>query len=231
MSLPKSWVELRRGISLERRDEHVHVEDVNAHRGEHLLAAGQVLRFLEKAGQPSFAVDLQDAEALRFVRGDLDRGQRRARASLAVEAQHLRVVHLVDVIAREHDQVPRVLAQDRIEVLVDGVRGSQIPVLADALLRAEDFDELAELVGDDAPAHPEVPAERQRFVLQRDEDLAQAGVDAVAQREVDDAIRPAEVHRRLRALFRERIQPFADASRQHHDHHIVQHVIVLPVLA
>ena len=47
-----------------------------------------------------------------------------------VEAQHLRVVHLVDVIAGQDDHVPRVLAHDRVEVLVDGVGGAQVPVLA-----------------------------------------------------------------------------------------------------
>ena len=35
------------------------------------------------------------------------RRQRDARAALLVEAQHSRVVHLVDVIARQHDQALR----------------------------------------------------------------------------------------------------------------------------
>ena len=146
-----------------------------------------------------------------------------------MEAQHLGVVHLVDVVAGEHDEMSRVLAQDRIEVLVDRIGGAEIPVLADALLRAENLDELAEFVGDDAPSHAEVPAERQRLVLERDEDLPQPGVDAVAQREVDDAVGAAEVDRRLGAFLRQRIQPFADAAGQHHDHYIVQHGIFLPL--
>ena len=96
-----------------------------------------------------------------------------AGAALLVEAQHLRVVHLVDVIARQHDHVARVLAHDRVEVLVDRVGRALIPVLADALLRRQDLDELAELLRDDAPAHADVPVERQRLVLRGDEDAAQ----------------------------------------------------------
>ena len=164
MSLPKSWLVDSPRVLLERRHEHVHVEDVDAHRREHLIAGRQVLRLLEEAGQPSLVVHLQDAEAVRFSDGTSITPASRPAPRSCVEPQHLRVVHLVDVIARQHDQVARVLAQDRIEVLVDGVGGPLIPVLADALLRAEDLDELAELVGDDAPAHADVAAERQRLV-------------------------------------------------------------------
>ena len=56
-------------------------------------------------------------------------------------------------------------AHDRIEVLVDRVGRALIPVLAHALLRRQDLDELAELLGHDAPAHADVPVERQRLVL------------------------------------------------------------------
>ena len=130
--------------------------------------------------------------------------ERRGGAALLVEPQHPRVIHLVDVVARQDDQVARVLAQDRVEVLIDRVGRALIPVLADALLRRQDLDELAELVGDDAPAHADVAVERQRLVLRRDEDPPQSGIDAVAEREIDDPVRPAEIDRRLRALLRQR---------------------------
>ena len=77
-----------------------------------------------------------DAEARRVLDRHLEAGDRRRGAALAMEAQHARVVHLVDVVAGEDDDVLRVLARDRVEVLVDGVGGAEIPVLADALLRA-----------------------------------------------------------------------------------------------
>ena len=175
----------------------------------------------------SLLVHLQHAEPIRFLGGNLDGGQRRPRAVLAVEAQHARVVHLVDVIAREHDELPRVFSMDGIEILVHRVGGAEIPVFADALLRTQDVDELAELVRDDAPAHAEVAAQRERLVLQGDEDLAEPRVDAVAQREIDDAVGAAEVHGRLGPFLRERIEPLAGASGQHHDEHIVQHVGIL----
>ena len=159
---------------------------------------------------------------LRVGDRHLDRRQRHRGAALLVEAQHPRVVHLVDVVARQHDQVPRVLAHDRVEVLVDRVGGALVPVLADALLRRQDLDELAELLRHDVPAHADVPVERERLVLRGDEDAAQPGVDAVAQREVDDAVRPAEVDRRLGALLGQRIEPLAGAAGEHDDEAVVE---------
>ena len=223
MSLPKSWLVERRASASSSRHQVLHVEDVDAHRRQHLSAGRQVLRLLEEPDQPVVVVDLQHAEAARFFRRNLDHADGRRGAALAVERQHARVVHLVDVIAREDEQMARILAHDRVEVLVDGVGRAEIPVFADALLRAEDLDELAELVGHDAPAHADVAAERERLVLQRDEDLAQARVDAVAQREVDDAVGAAEIDRRLGPLLRQRIQAFAGASGQNHDDDIVLH--------
>jgi hypothetical protein len=63
------------------------------------------------------------------------------------------------VVTRQHDELLRVLAKNRIQVLVHGVRRALVPVLSDALLRAEDFDELAELVGHDAPPHAQMAAQ------------------------------------------------------------------------
>jgi hypothetical protein len=68
-------------------------------------------------------------------------------------------------------------------------------MLSDALLRRQDLDELAELLRNDRPPLADVAIERQRFVLCRDEDVAESRVDAIAEDEIDDAVRPAEVDR------------------------------------
>ena len=190
-----------------------------------LLPRRQVLRLLEEAGEPIVArPPACTPKRCASSGGDFDHRQRGAGAAFEVEAQHARVVHLVDVIAGQHDQVPRLLALDRVEVLVDGVGGALVPVLADPLLRVQHLDELAELVGDDAPAEAQVAGQRQRLVLQRDEDLAQPRVEAVAEGEVDDPVGAAEIDRRLGAFLRQRRQALADASGQHHDDDVVQHV-------
>jgi hypothetical protein len=59
------------------------------------------------------------------------------------------------------------------------------------------------------------------LVLDEDGDLSQAGVDAVAQRNVDDPVLAAEGNRRFCALFGQRVKPLALASGEDHGKHVV----------
>ena len=226
MSWPKSCVVGRSASASSALHEHLGVEDVDAHGGEgEIRRAGNRARrrgLLLEAGDALLLVDGDDAEARAVADRHFDRGEGDRGVPLLVEAEHAGVVHLVDVIAGQDDDVPRALARDRVQVLVDGVRRALVPVLADALLRRQDLDELAELLRDDVPAHADVAVERQRLVLRRDEDAAQPGVDAVAQGEVDDPVRPAEVDRRLGAILRQRIQALAGAAGEHDHERVVE---------
>ena len=56
----------------------------------------------------SCCVDVHDAEAARLRARHLDAADRHVRALLDVLLQHRLVVHLVDVVAGEHDDVLRV---------------------------------------------------------------------------------------------------------------------------
>jgi len=95
-------------------------------------------------------------------------------------------------------------------------------MLADSLLRRENLDELTELFRDNVPARPDVPVERQRLVLCRDVDMAEPGVDAVAECEIDDSVRAPEVHRRFGAIFRQGIEAFSHSTGEQDDQDIVQ---------
>ena len=174
-------------------------------------------------------IDADDAEAVRVDERDLDGGQGGVRVSLEVKPEHLRVVHLVDVVGGQHDDVARRLALDRIQVLKHGVGGAEIPVLADALLGRQNLDELAQLLRHHVPSHPDVPVEGERFVLGGDEDPAQPRIDAVAEGEIDDAVRPAEVHGGFRAFFGQGVETLAGTAGEKDDEDVVQ-VHVGPVL-
>ena len=213
-------------VGLERAHEHVGVEDVHAHRCEREVGRSRnrtaLLRLLLEPGHALRLVHGDDAEATRLGLRHFDCGERHRGAALLMEPQHPRIVHFVDVIAGEHDQVPRTLARDRIQVLINRIRRSLIPVLAHALLRRQNLDEFSELLRDDAPPHPDVAVERERLVLRGDEHAAQTGVDAVAEDEIDDAVRSAEVHGRLGAFLRQRVQALADAACEHDDEAVVE---------
>jgi hypothetical protein len=179
-------------------------------------------RLLLEAGDSLPFIDRNDTE--RRCVGDryFDRGKGDGRTTFLMRPQHAGVVHLVHMVARQHDQVAGILRNDRVEILVHRVGGPLVPVFAHAFLRRKDFNELAELFGDDAPAHADVAVERQRLVLRRDVDASQARVDAVAQREVDDAVWPTKIDGRLRAVSSQRRQPFTRAARKHDDKAVVE---------
>src|ERR1700758_4779740 len=73
-----------------------------------------------------------------------------------------------------------------------GIGGAAIPEGPDLLLRRDGLDELAELPAEVAPATLHVLDERLRLVLGEDGNLADAGIHAVGQDEIDDAEFPAE---------------------------------------
>jgi len=107
--------------------------------------------------------------------------------------EHEAVVHLVDVVAGEDEDVLGLFGTDGVDVLVDGVGGAGVPVFRDALHGWEDLDELAEFVGDDgSPTFADVAVERERFVLGEDVDVAEVGVDAVGEGDIDDAVLASE---------------------------------------
>jgi len=61
--------------------------------------------------------------------GRLDAANRNVGFLLHMLLEHELVIHFVDVIARQHQEVFRVETFDNVEVLIDRVRGAVIPEL------------------------------------------------------------------------------------------------------
>ena len=120
--------------------------------------------------------------------------------------QHQPVIHFVDVIARQNQHVLRLFRADRIDVLINRVRRSHVPVIADSLHGRQNLDELSHLPRQDVPALADVAVQRQRFVLGEDVNPAKIRVDAVRKGDVDDAVNAAEGHGGLGAVASERVQ-------------------------
>ena len=132
-----------------------------------------------------------------------------------VVGEHVPVVHLVDVVAGQDQDVLRVVALEDVHVLVDGIRGALIPgVLPHALRGRQQVDELLQAPVEEAPAALQVPDQAVGLVLRGHADSADARVHAVGQREVDDAELAPERHGRLGAPVGELHQPAAAAAGQ-----------------
>ena len=78
--------------------------------------------------------------------------------------QHLLIIHFVNVIAGKNEDVVRLLAANRIDVLIHGVGRALIPVLRHAHLGRQDLHKVA-VTHQRGPAAPHVPVEAERFVL------------------------------------------------------------------
>src|ERR1019366_4330709 len=179
------------GIFQQRRNEHVGVEQVNAHRGRnHARVVGRaqigLLGLLLEADDPAGTINLDYTKQLGSGRIDQDGGQRDVGARILVLAQHQVVVHLVDVIARHDQHVARLLGANGVDVLIYRVGRAHVPVLADPFHGRQDLDELSQFASHNvAPAFTNVPVQRQGFVLGQDIDFSQIGVDTVGKRDVD----------------------------------------------
>ena len=120
------------GVLLEALEEKAGTEDVDAHRGE---GARRIFRLLDEGGDAMGAVDRGDPEAMGVLRPDLGDGDGHVRPGLAVEAQHLPVVLLVDVIAAHDEDKLGTAGGDQRPVLVEGVGRAAVPAVLPAVPR------------------------------------------------------------------------------------------------
>ena len=122
------------------------------------------------------------------------------------------------MIAREDEHAVGVIHLDEVHVLIDGVgrAGKPRPALPRALIRGQDVHAAVDAVQIPRLTAADVAVEQQRLVLREHADGVDAGVGAVGQREVDDAVLAAERDAGLGDLRRERVQPRAlPAGKQH----------------
>src|SRR5260370_179586 len=210
------------GIREEDGNQELCIKYVDPHRS---IAVARVIRrlfrngrlFLEADDAPIF-VGLNYTELLGGLGGGyFDGPDGDVGAGVAVLLKHAAVIHFIDVIAREDEDGFGGLACGRIDVLVDGVGGALIPLLRDAHLRREDFDVIAE-AGEGGPARTDVAVEAESFVLGEDENAAEIRIDAIGERDVDNAVESAERNGRLGAVASKRPEAFALApGKEYYD--------------
>ena len=152
---------------------------------------------------------------------DRQRGDRRVRLRLDVRAQHVAIVHPVELVAGEDQHVLHARLLDVADVLADRVGRPLVPVhaLFHGLLRGQQLHEAAvELV--EAVGLANVPMQAHREELRQHVDAVQPAVDAVRKRDVDQPVLGRQRHGRLRAEFGQRIQPRASAAAEHQRHDV-----------
>ena len=102
----------------------------------------------------------------------------------------------------------------RKHVLANGVSGSAVPVLTDALLWRHGHDVFVQFRIEQTPRELQVAVEGLGLVLDKNDNLPETGIDAVAQRKIDDTVFSAERDRRLGAFECQRLKAVASPSCQ-----------------
>ena len=162
---------------------------------------------------------MHDAEGGGFADRDLEASHRHVGVLLDVLHQHRLVIHLVDVIAGQDDDVFRRVARDDVDVLEHRVGRPGIPgAVRHPLARGQDVEALVALEPEEIPAALQMADQAVRLVLGRDADAADAGIERVGQREIDDPGLAAEVDRGLGAPFGQFEQAAALAAGEHIGH-------------
>ena len=98
-----------------------------------------------------------------------------------MQADHVAVVHLVDVVTREDHDVIRVESLDEADVLVDGVGRAQIPMAFVAHMRVGREHVSAAIVRVQIPRSTiaDVAVQNERLILRQHADDVDARIGAV----------------------------------------------------
>ena len=170
---------------------------------------------------------MHDAERTGLGTRDLDAADRDVGLALDVLLDHRAIVHLVDMVAGQHDHPARRVPLEDVEVLIDSVGGAGVPlVVGGALARRQDVEALVARGTQEAPALLQVPDQAVRLVLGGDADPPDARVDGVRQREVDDPATAAEMHGGLGAAVGEFMEPRAAPAGQDQGERVAGQCIV-----
>ena len=211
----------RRRVMPEQLAEHSALEHVDTHRRD-VRTVGRLLRrqpercrvddHMVELFLGGLLPELDDAAGfVRLEQTEIRRGRpirgndrdREIRARLHVPSDELPIVHAIEVVAREDEQVLVLPLLEMRKALADRVRRPLEPVaIAGCLLRRQNLDEpvreTAEPVRSD-----DMSVERGGVELRENEDTNDVGIDAVADGDVDESVLPAKRNGGLGAEFRE----------------------------
>ena len=135
---------------------------------------------------------------------------------MLVVLDHLPDVLAINVIGAEYGNNIRAGLLDKIDVLVDGVGGSAIPVLARGPhLRGHRDDELVLENAAEIPTVAEVLEQGLAAELDHHVNGVDPGIDQIAENEIYNSILAAERNRGFGALLGERVEPRAFAAGKH----------------
>lgn len=213
----------RSRVFAQELDQKLRLEDIDSHAGQRARFIARHMRrvrgLFDELSDPVGVVDRHHAEGRCIRKRDLDTAHRHVGAGFDMLLQQKGVVLLIDVISGEDENVFRRIALDDVDILRHRVGGAQIPVpFIDPLRRGQNIKRLVALGAEEAPAALQVADQAVCLVLCRHTDTADAGIDCVGQREIDDACLSAEIDCRFGTNIRQLLEPAAASTCKDEGH-------------
>ena len=171
-------------------------------------------RLLDHLDDAVLLIQPHDAHARRLMAMYRHHGHGDSGTAGAMRLDQVAKRHAIELICGQNQDVARAIVVQIAKVLANGVGGAAIPVgRLVGLLGGEDLDKAVaegiELVG---VGNMAVQADAEE--LREDVEAIDAAVDAVAKRDVDEAIFPGDGHGRLTAMLRQGIQRSSAAAAE-----------------
>ena len=107
--------------------EHLPVEDVDTHRCQ---IAFRLFWLLIEFDDAVRLIRIHDPEAGCFFHRNRDDADSQAGMVRFMEIQHMRVVHLVDMVTGQYQDIFRIVSVDIGDILINGMRSSLEPLFA-----------------------------------------------------------------------------------------------------
>ena len=147
-------------------------------------------------------VGIHYSEAARLLDRHIEYGDRRIRALLLMEADHLRIIHLIYVVAREDKDILGLVSSYKVEVLVYRVRRALVPIRsALSLIRREYHNSARHAVEIPRLSRADVLVQHERLILRKHADRINSRIHTVREGKVYYSVFAAERHRGLCGLF------------------------------
>ena len=170
-----------------------------------------------KLVNPVVFIGMEKTEAGSILPRNLTHGNGQIGTLLDVSAKHGIVVHLIDVIAGENQDIIRIPLLDESDVLIDGVGGTLVPFAGfSCLIGGQNENTAIGQIQIPGRARSNVGIQFKRSVLSQNTNHVNTGVGAVGKRKVNDPELSTERNCRLGDLLGQNAETATLSTCQQH---------------
>jgi acetyl-CoA carboxylase alpha subunit len=117
-------------------------------------------------------------------------------------SKHLLIVHFVDMVAGENQNIIRIKLANKVYILENGVCSSLVPIgIPSVLIRRKNAETASGTIKIPRGAVTNIIIERKRLVLSQYTNGVNSGVNTVGKREINNSIFSAVAYSRLAVCF------------------------------